>query len=96
MLAELLRNGAVTFCDVGRDGEGDGFAEERAGGRAILQMSIESREETADLRVVELSVADELDPAALCDIGDAALEQQGINAKECGCARPTSGDSGGF
>lgn len=74
MLREMLRNGSVAFCDVGRDGHGDGFTKERAAERALLQVCVEGREQAANLWVVELGVADELDSAALCDIGDPALE----------------------
>jgi hypothetical protein len=57
-------------------------------------VGFESCEEAADLWVVELGVADEFKLAAPCDIGDAALEEGWVDAKDGSRAGKVSRDPG--
>jgi hypothetical protein len=59
-------------------------------------MSVEGCEEAADLWVVELGVAGELDLAALCDVGDSSFEQHWVDAKDGCCAGKVSRYPGPF
>jgi hypothetical protein len=65
-------------------------------GEPFCRLSVEGCEETADLWLVELGLANELNPAVLCDIGDAALEEGWVDTKDGGRAGEFSRDPGRF